>query len=267
MKLKTLLIVVGLLAAVSLVVALLRRPAAPASADPRVGQALVAAADLENLHRLRLTDQGQTVELARDGDVWRVSTFHDLPADFGKLSRFIRDLSEAKLERVVTRNPEMLGRLQFGATSIALLDPSGQVRQDLQLGRNAEGGGRFVRYGEESAAYLTRLTAWLDSTSRNWADSRLLILRPEQVASIEVGFADAPAVVATRSAADAPFSSPTGTDGARLRQSALTSLLNSLTSLRFTDTTAADSAEAREARSAARTVRLTTFDGATVAWD
>ncbi len=267
MKLKTLLIVVVLLAAASAVVYFVQRPDAPAAADARVGQPLLAADVVEKASAVEITDAGQTVSLRRQADgTWQVTSFHDLPADFGKLSRFIRDLTDAKVERLVTSNPESLARLNFGATSIRLLSENGQPVWSIQLGRNADGGGRFVQFGDENKAYRARLTAWLDTTSKNWADSALLALKAEEVAKVEISFPEgSPTTVQLeRGTAEEPFKA-VGADGRTVRQATVTSLLSSVTGLRFTDTTTPDDAAVAAARAHQRQVVLTTFDGDRVA--
>jgi hypothetical protein len=266
MKLKTLFIVVALLAVASIAVYFVRRPAPPASADPRVGQALLTTETVEKAAGLQLADAGKTVELAKDAEgSWRVVSFHDLPADFGKLSRFVKDLTDAKVERLVTSNPDTLARLGFSDTTLRLTGASGETLWSVVLGRTADGGGRFVRFADEQKAYRVRLSAWLDSTARNWADSALVGVKPEQIAKVEIGFGgNSDPVTVSREKADAPFTTSEAREGQQLRQSTLTSLLSTVANLRFTDTTAPDDADAVAARAHQRTLTLTTFDGATL---
>src|SRR4051794_17897904 len=100
MKLKTLVITIVALAVLSIGVYLAQRPPAPKSADARINQPLIDRAAIEKSAKLRITDAGKKVELARQPDgTWRVPTYFDLPADFSKLSGFIGNLTDAKLER------------------------------------------------------------------------------------------------------------------------------------------------------------------------
>ncbi|MEO5958572.1 MAG: DUF4340 domain-containing protein, partial [Opitutaceae bacterium] len=148
MKLRTLLIVVATLAALSIAVFFVSRPAPPPSPDSRIGQALVTQAAIEKAAKLRLSDQGKTVTLTRGSDgTWRVATYFDLPADFNKLSTFIGSLTEAKLERLVTSSADRIGRLEFKDTKIELLDASDKELWSITLGKTNETGGRFVRFG------------------------------------------------------------------------------------------------------------------------
>ena len=265
MRLKTLLITVAALAVLSAIVFFVRRPAPPPSADPRLGQSLVEQSTLEKAAKLRLSDAGKSITLARQSDgTWRVADYHDFPADFQKLSSFVGNLTDAKLQRLVTSNPDRIARLEFKDTKIELLDASDKSLWSVTLGKQAEsGGGRFVRFGDEPKAFLANLSAWLDTAAKNWADSTLIRLKPEDIAKIELG--SPTDLTFTRDAKDAVWTSPQTPESQTPDSSKLASLLTSLTSLRFSDTTALDDPKLAEANPHSRTIKLTTFDDQTLA--
>jgi hypothetical protein len=266
MNLKTLIVTVAVLAALAAAAFVARRPEAPPSADARINQSLVSDQQVEAAAKLRLGDQGRSVALDRQPDgTWLVTSYHDLPADFQKLSGFIGSLTTARLQRLVTSNPERIARLEFKDTKIELLDASDKPLVSIFLGRHADaGGGRFVRFGEESKAYLANLDAWLDSESRNWASPELLSLKPDDIAKIELPLAEGGPVVLSRATKDEPWSSPAAPAGQRVRSDRISSLLTSLGTLRFTDTSSPDDSSVAAARANLRTVTLTTFDQKTV---
>lgn len=265
MKLRSLALVVAVLAVLSLGVYWLRRPAPPTSADPRVGQPLVDAANVEKAARLRLTDNGKTVLLVRQPDAtWRVASYYDFPADFSKLSQFVGELTSAQLQRLVTSRADRISRLEFKGTQIALLDSAEKPLWSVDLGKNADGGGRYVRFGDEQRAYLANLNAWIDTEPKNWADAGLVHLKPDDVTEIDVTFPDAPAVKATRAKKGDAFAAEAPPAGQKLNTGKLTSLLNTVTGLRFSDTTAPDDAAVQAAQPHARTITLKTFDGKTL---
>ena len=68
MKLKPLIVSVSALAVLSIIVFVVRRPEAPASADARVGAPVVEAALIEQATKLRIVDQANTVTLTRGAD-------------------------------------------------------------------------------------------------------------------------------------------------------------------------------------------------------
>lgn len=265
MKLRTLVITVAILAALSAAAYFLNRPTPPPSADARVGQPLVDSAIVEKSATIKLSDQGKTVTIARGADgTWRVASYFDLPADFEKLSRFTGELTDANLKRLVTSNPERIGRLDFKDTKIELLDSTGKEQWSVLLGRTADNGGRYVRFGEEQKAFLADLNVWLDAESKNWADSRLLTLKPEEIATIELPLADGTTVKASRAKPEDAWSAEPTPANQKLKTDRITSALTSLTSLRFTDTFEPSDANAATAKQHLRTFKLTTFDGKTI---
>lgn len=266
MRLKTLVITIAALAAVSVGVFIANRPEAPKSADARINQPLVDQAALEKATKLRISDTGKKVELARQPDnTWRVSSYYDLPADFNKLSGFVGNLTEAKLQRLVTSNPERIGRLEFKDTKIELLDSADKPVFAVTLGKNPEsGGGRFVRFGDEPKAYLANLNAWLDPESKNWASSELVALKADDVAKVEIPFADGGPVTVSRAKKEDSWSADKTPAGQRVKADKISSVLSSVGNVRFTDTTPLDDPNALAAKANLRTFKLTTFDNKTV---
>jgi len=265
MKLKPLIVTVIILAALSAAAHFLTRlPIPPSAADPRVGQAIVDRATLEQAAQLRLTGNSLTVLLARQPDAsWRVASYHDLPADFDKLSRFVDKLTNAKVQRFVTANPDRLARLEFGGQQFALLDAAGHELWSLTLGKNAEAGGCFIHFGDEQKAYLASLDPWFDPVAKDWADTSLLNLKPADIARVEIGFEAAPAVVASRAKTGDPLTAATAPAGQQLAADKIDSLLDQLIKLRFSDTSDPADPGAIAAKQHARTFKLITFDGKT----
>jgi hypothetical protein len=265
MKFKTLALSVAILAVLSAVACFLQRPPAPADADSRIGQPLLDVKAVEKAARIRLTDQGKAVVLARQPDgKWLVPSYYDLPADFTKLGRFIDDLATFKIQRLVTQNPGRLARLEFKDTTIALLDPAGHALWTLTLGKDAEGGGRFVRFDDEKKAYLANLSLFIDSTPKNWTDSLLVDLKPDDISGVEIRFGYGAPVTATRAKMEDAWVAGSAPAGQRIKGDRITSLLSSFTSLRFEDTSELTDANVEAARKHSRTVILTTFDHKTI---
>lgn len=265
MKLRSLALVVGFLAILSAVAYWFSRPPTPTSADPRVGASLVDAATVEKTAKLRIADNGKTVLLARQPDAsWRVASYYDFPADFSKISQFVGELTSAKLQRLVTSRPDRIARLEFKGTQISLLDANEKSLWSLELGKSADGGGRYVRFGDEPRAYLANLSAWIDSESKNWADAALVHAKPDDIAEVEITFPDAPAVKVKRAKKEDAFAAEAPPAGQKLNTGKLTSLLNTVTGLRFSDTTAPDDPAAQAAKPHAREITLKTFEGKTL---
>lgn len=266
MKLKTLLIVVALLAALSGAAWFFNRSTPPPSlADARIGQPILSTAAAEKAARLKITANGKTVLLVRDADSgWRVSSYHDLPADFAKLATLVKSLNSATVERLVTTSSDRIKRLEFADTTITVLDSAEKPLLALTLGKSADTGGRYLRFGDENKAYLARLDTWLDVEPKNWADATLAKFTPADIAKVSITFADTPSITVSRANATTPFAAETTPDGQRLKSDTIPSLLSTLSNLRFTETSATDDPQAVGARASARTVTLTTFDNKTL---
>ncbi|MBL9190406.1 MAG: DUF4340 domain-containing protein [Opitutaceae bacterium] len=266
MRLKTLIVSILVLAGLSVVAFIATRPEAPASADARLNQPLVASAAIEKAMKLRIADGGKTVELTRQADgTWRVPSYFDFPADFNKLSGFVSNLTDAKVQRLVTTSPERIARLDFKDTKIELLDAADKPVLSLVLGKNPESGaGRFVRYGDEAKAYLASLSAWLDTEPKNWANAELLALKADDIAKIEIPFADGPAVTLTRAKKEDPWTAENTPAGQRVKGDRISTVLSSIGTLRFTETTSPDDANAKAAAAHQRVFKVETFDKRTV---
>jgi hypothetical protein len=184
MKLKTLIVSVVILALLSGIAYWANRPETSVESDARVSKTLVEASAVDKAAKIRISDQGKTVVLERQTDgSWHDASYYDMPADFSKLSSLVGDLTSAKIQRLVTTNPARLSRLEFKDTKVDLLDASDRTILSLVLGKNADSGGRFLRFGDESKAYLAILTAYIDADPKNWADAQLLSVKPDDVAS------------------------------------------------------------------------------------
>ena len=262
MKLKSIVRTIAILAALSAVAFFATRPTPAPVADTRIGQPLADRAIVEKATTLRLNDQGKTVTLVRQADAtWKVSSYHDFPADFSKLATFIGSLTDAKLERLVTSSPARIALLEFKDTKIELLDATDKELWSVTLGKNPDtGSGRYVRYGAEAKAFLASLSAYLDTDSKNWANTELLALKVDDVAKIEIPFAEGGPVTVSRAKKEDPWTAEKTPDGQKLKTDKIAALLSSLSSIRFSDTNELTDANAVAAKAHERLFKIETFD-------
>jgi hypothetical protein len=265
MKLRTLVVYVVVLAALSAVIYFLQRPTPPPAADSRVGQPLASGATIEKATKLRVSDQGKTVTVVRQADgTWRVPSYYDFPADFTKITALIGNLTDAKVERLVTSSAERIARLEFKDTKIDLLDSADKELWSVTLGKTPDaGGGRFVRFGTEQKAFLATLNAWLDTEPKNWANTELLNLQADDIAKIEMPFAEGGPITVSRAKKDAEWIADKTPAGQKVKADKISSVLSSLGSVRFTDTNDLTDEKFVAAKANARAFMLTTFDGKT----
>ncbi len=263
MKLRTIILAVAILAALSLVAYLGNRPKRAPSADPRVGGVLLDSDTAAKAAGLVVADQGKKVELSRDASgQWTVTSYFNFPADVDKISRLAQDLNEAKVDRLVTESPERLAHLGFSDSSITFRDSSGKEIWRLVVGKESDSGnGRFIRFGDEPKAFFSGLHLWLDTDAKGWANAQLLRVKPGDIASVEVPFDAGMAVVASRAKTDAPWTTGSTPAGHGVSTDKISTLLNTLTGLRFTETVDTGDGAVSAAAPYARTLKLTTFDG------
>ena len=265
MKLRTLLFVVAILAALSVAVFVAQRPPLSLAAGTRLGEPLVDTALIEKAARLRVTDQGKTVSLARQPDgTWRVTSFFDLPADFSKITGLVVSLTDAKIQRLVTTKAERIDRLGLKDTQVVLLDAADKELWSVMLGKNADGGGRFVRYGAEQKAYLASFNGSLDAESKNWVNPELLGLKAEDIAQAEIATGEGESILISRANKDAAWISAQTPAGRKINANKVFALLASVGNLRFTETSDLNDPGFAAAKANARVCKLTTFDGKTV---
>lgn len=267
MKLKSIVRTIAILAALSAVAFFATRPTPAPVADTRIGQPLADRAIVEKATTLRLNDQGKAVTLVRQADAtWKVASYHDFPADFSKLATFIGSLTDAKLERLVTSSPARIALLEFKDTKIELLDATDKELWSVTLGKNPDtGSGRYVRYGAEAKAFLASLSAYLDTESKNWANTELLALKVDDVAKIEISFVAANAseptsLTLSRATKDAPWAAEKTPDGQKLKADKIAAVLSSLSSIRFSETNDLTDANAVAAKANERLFKIETFD-------
>ena len=261
MKLKQLVLIVAVLASLSAVVFLVRRPAPPLSADTRLEKPVLDAATAEKVAEIKISDAGKTLVVKRDATgTWHVPAYYDFPADFQKIARFVGELTEAKLTRLVTTSPDRISRLEFKDTQITLLDAAAKELWAVTLGKSADTGGRFLRFGAEPKAYLAALNTYLDLEPKNWANAELLALKADDIAKIEVPLTEGGPVTFTRAKKEDAWTATPTPAGQKLKADALTSTLNALTGLRFSETSDLADANVLAAKAHERLFKIETFD-------
>ena len=267
MNIKNLSLAIVVLAALAGLAAFLNRPTPPPETDPRVGAPLLATTTANAAQSIQITQGTASVTLTRDGtsEAWLVSSYHDLPVNLTKLRTFVRELTDAKIERVVTRNPELAARLELDSAKIAITSTDGST-WSASLGKTAERGGRYVRLdeGEDAPAFLAPFNAFLDATGKNWAENKLVNVERDQIAALTLTFADGAPITLQRESATAPWTTESLPDGQQLKTGAISTLISTATNLRFSDTTTPDDTDAVDAAAHARTLTVTTFAGDTL---
>ncbi len=265
MKLKPLFIVVGSLAVVAAIGWWLagKHAVDKEDADSRAGQNLLAPETLSSARRIVLSkdsgSQSTVLQLGNDG-TWVLPDYYELPVDFSKLQSLTRNLLDARIRRLVSRNPDRLSRLELGSSRIVFQSGAGDTLWDLEIGKRGPSGGYFVRYNGEEAAYIADLSLYLDADIKNWADKKILLFDPRDVSAIEVHDPES-SMRFHRENADEDFQSRNLPENQSILNQEVKNLINSLVNARFVDATGPDEPDVVSARANARKITFNLFQG------
>lgn len=160
--------------------------------DMVVGTKVLAGLEdtLDQVNRLQLRSFGQSATLLRDESGWVVEERGQFPADFAKLSTFLRNLSKAThLERKTSRpdNFALLGvtGIEFEESKATLVTVDAARTFELVVGiASGSRDGRFVRKPDESQVWLTSDLGDVSADPANWIDGIVLNIDSEQIVRV-----------------------------------------------------------------------------------
>lgn len=193
MKLKVLAIGTGVLVVLAAMAMVLDWQRNTVERSGREGQPLLPAMDMTKAARIDIDGdkEHQVTLLTRPDGTWVVEQQSDYAANAEQLSRLLVQMNEAKLHRRVTDDPEALrdlgvltpkendGAYEDGVTGtrITIRDDGGETLFDVILGNNRKGsggptsfGGQYVRYPDESTAYLVGEAVFVETKPREWIE-------------------------------------------------------------------------------------------------
>lgn len=199
MKLKSLLILLVITSVLAGLSTLLLRP--QAEKQPQIGTILLPELPVNKIARVTLTSAEGSVVLVKGESIWQVENRYAFPADFGKLSEFVRKLSKLKIGRSFEASPETLERLQLidptqtdadpakTGISFKLADATGKSIAAYIIGstRSTDGGsgGQYLRQAEGNTIYLVdEGFRFLKKTPAEWLQQDILNIKEEEVAQV-----------------------------------------------------------------------------------
>lgn len=264
MKVKQLLLAVTVLGVAAAATWFLKRGGDDITADPREGKTILDTGTIEKATGILVHTPTGDIDLAKGegaGGKWIVKSYHDLPADFGKISTLVEDLRKATVTRFASAQAERIGKMGFDGTRLELRDKEGKTLRAFQLGKNVESGGRFVKFDDEPKAYVASVSAYLDAIAKNWADSALVVAKPEDVLGVDLTFADGGAMQLKRVNSAALWTGEELAPGERFKDSEVSSVVSKLASLRYSETSDLDADDVKVARENARSFKITLATG------
>lgn len=144
----------------------------------------------EEVAELRINKGGQNFTLKRDGQAWKIAGPFDAPATTPLVQPMIDELANLKSERYAAheaKDPAAFG-LDKPAVTVTVVPAKkdGAKEQTLQIGKPADGMGRFARRGDTPAVFVVadKTAAALDRGPLDLLDRNLLAVDPKTVERI-----------------------------------------------------------------------------------
>ena len=177
MKTKHLIFLIIILAVVAILsVRLNKLPTAYDSVDHLIGESLIDIDILRVTKSIQIdTANEDPINLkAGSGNSWFISSFNNFPVDFSKLTALSKDLTDIKVLRNVSSDPDVLSRLELGLNKVTLRDSEDKILQMLDLGKESQKGGQYIKKSDSEEAYLLERSLSLKNDPNDWIDTSVL---------------------------------------------------------------------------------------------
>jgi hypothetical protein len=163
-------------------------------------------AAINDVNRIRLQQDDQTLTLERDDEGWHVAEKSDYPASLERVREFLLDLAGARRIEAKTRDPARYPTLgveavENGGLGVTLEADNGAIEPlALILGKSARAGAAtYARHSNEAGSWLVSgdLSTQIEATQ--WLDMLITDIAAEQVQSVLIRHADGEEVVLEKS--------------------------------------------------------------------
>ncbi len=143
--------------------------------------------DETSVTAVRFVQPGETIELVRGDDVWRVNGFR---ADSGSVARFFQSVDEAEVDDLVATNPANHQRMGVAGDSVRTLeiDVAGETRSLLVGNTGPRFSSAYARRPGEDEVYLLEggLRTHLTRDLTGWRNRKMVAIDTSRVSRIEV---------------------------------------------------------------------------------
>jgi hypothetical protein len=198
MKLKTVIVLLCICAALGAAAVFITRPRPAADSGALLGQKLLPDLPIQKISAITLAGPDEEVRLKLKTDTWTVASRFDFPADFAKITRLVQQLREMKIGRAFEADAEIIERLaltppgtegvspEVVATRISLLDAQGSALVNLLLGKTSpQTGTQYVLPEERHQVYLVDQSfQFLGKTAAEWLDTGLLDIAEDKIQEV-----------------------------------------------------------------------------------
>ncbi|MBW2037945.1 MAG: DUF4340 domain-containing protein, partial [Deltaproteobacteria bacterium] len=205
MRAKTLFILIIILIALAVVVALFVHKKGQGLEEARLGKTLFKNLKVNSIAMITIHGpENEKVELRKGEKFWGVVQKFGYPADFGKIRKLVRKISELKVGRSFKATAEILSRLRVTSplktdgddkeqgTLVSLKDTNGNELAGIIIGKRHSSGsvqtgtsGQYIRLTKGEMVYLVDKTFPLIETNpKAWLDKELVKVQPEDIRRI-----------------------------------------------------------------------------------
>ncbi|OQY59443.1 MAG: hypothetical protein B6245_06720, partial [Desulfobacteraceae bacterium 4572_88] len=167
----------------------------------KMGEKLLPDFPVNDVGKITIQDHENAVVLKKGESVWEVENKFNYPADFSKLTDFVKKFNEAKIGSSFKADDAKLARLSLHrpdkedvpdeqkGTHVLLEDKDQKVLADMMLGKardaSAGSGGHYVMLDKDPDIYLVDQSfRFLDKTTDEWIDKELLNVKAYDIEEV-----------------------------------------------------------------------------------
>jgi len=283
MKPKTLVILLVVLAVLAGAGTLLIRSGDMRSPSGEMGAYLLEDLPVNDIASIIIKTPTSTVSLTRADHSWIVEERFGYPADFSKLSDFVRTLKEAKVGRKFSASDPVLQRLSIKSpedgdapeeetgTHVRMTNSEGKALLDMVLGKTRSKDpqkgppdGQYVMLGDASEIYLIdKILSSFESGPADWLEKSPIRVDAGEIRKIACLGPGSPSVryAFERPARGKDFVLTDPSTDKTIKKSSLNRLANALSSLKITDVDPSSASSEPIAKGASVRLDYTLFDG------
>jgi Domain of unknown function (DUF4340) len=239
------------------------------------GQTLMESFPAKDVASIKISGFEQSVTLVKkDGD-WTVAEREDYPANTGTINNLLRTIEDVKINNAIEAGPTYAKRFgldltakteQDHGTELTFLNAKNENIATIFLGKEAEGGGRFIQNAADTSGIYVTSESFPTATAsaKDWLNDEFL--KVEKIKSITITSAGKPEQTewkVTRSDENAEFSLAGAQAGETIDEAVSSQWKTLLSMARFQDVALAKEFSGLAASADRQIATIETVDGFT----
>lgn len=153
--------------------------------------ALFPGFDRAKVEKIEITENGETVELKREGDEWVVSTAKGYPADNIAVNRMFDEMDEMTSKELISENPDKHPKFKVNKDGIEvkMLDKEGKTVAHFFVGKiGPDYISTYVRRADSKKVYLIprTLRPVFGKGKTGWCDKEVISFNIDDVSQIDL---------------------------------------------------------------------------------